>query len=130
MYGVINDRGISQVYTSVMYKISVPPRLHIFIWLLTNNKLLTRDNLLKGKNLDDVSCLFCSDPESVHHLFFECCVSKIMWQNLSAMCGKVIGFDFESVASLWLSAKKFKTLNICTTTVMWSIWKIRNSMCF
>jgi hypothetical protein len=46
------------------------------------------------------------------------------------MCGKEIGVDFESVASLWSCAKKFKTLNICATAVMWSIWKMRNFMCF
>jgi hypothetical protein len=85
MYAVINDRGIKQVYTPVMWKISVPPRLHIFLRLLANNKLLTRDNLVKRKKLDDVSCLFCAEPESVCHLFFECCVSKVMWQNFSEM---------------------------------------------
>jgi hypothetical protein len=42
----------------------------------------------------------------------------------------VFGVDFESVASLWLCAKKYKTLNICTTAVMWSLWKLRNDMCF
>jgi hypothetical protein len=72
------------------------PRLHIFLWLLANNKLLTRDNLLKRKKLDDVSCLFCSELESMCHLFFECCVSKIMWQNFSEMCGKKVGTDFLS----------------------------------
>jgi hypothetical protein len=44
-----------------------------------------------------------------------------MWQNLSEICGKEIGSDFESVASPWLCVKKFKTLNICTTAVMWMI---------
>jgi hypothetical protein len=53
-----------------------------------------------------------------------------MWQNFSELCGKKIGTDFESVASLWLCAKKFKTINIGTTVVMWAIWKMRNCMCF
>jgi hypothetical protein len=44
--------------------------LHIFLWILANNKFLTRDNLAKRNNLDDVSCLFCTDFESVHNLFF------------------------------------------------------------
>jgi hypothetical protein len=78
--------------------------------------------------MDDVSCLFCSNPKSVCHLFFECCVSKVMWQNLYEICGKQVGNDFESVASPWLCAKKFKTLNICTTAVMWALWKVRNSV--
>jgi hypothetical protein len=61
------------VYMPVMWKIRVPPRLHIFLWLLANNKTQTRDNLAKRKSLDDKTCLFYSEPESVSHLFFKCC---------------------------------------------------------
>jgi hypothetical protein len=31
LYAIINDRGIKQIYTLVMQKISVPPRLYLFI---------------------------------------------------------------------------------------------------
>jgi hypothetical protein len=60
LYAVVNDRGIKQVYTPIMRKISVPPRLHIFLWLLANNKVVTIDNLSKRRELNDVSCLFCT----------------------------------------------------------------------
>jgi predicted RNA methylase len=30
-YAVINDRGIKQIYTPVMWKIHVPPRIHVFL---------------------------------------------------------------------------------------------------
>jgi hypothetical protein len=66
----------------------VPLRLHIFLWLLVNNKTLTRDNLVKRKNVDDESCLFCNDKESIQHFFFDCCVAKCMWQVCSDVCGK------------------------------------------
>jgi hypothetical protein len=38
-------------------------------------------------------------------------------EKLSKICGKEIGGDFKSIASLWLCSKKFKSLNICTTVV-------------
>jgi hypothetical protein len=47
LYAIINDRGVRQVYTQVMWKIHVPSRFHIFLWLLANNKILTRENLAK-----------------------------------------------------------------------------------
>jgi hypothetical protein len=47
LYAIINDGGVGHVYTSVMWKIVVPRQLHIFLWLLANNKTLTRDNLAK-----------------------------------------------------------------------------------
>jgi hypothetical protein len=46
------------------------------------------------------------------------------------MFDKSIGTDFESVAKWWLCDKKFKVLNICTTAIMWSLWKLRNEICF
>jgi hypothetical protein len=64
-----------------MQKIPVPSRLHIFLWLLGNNKTLTMDNIAKRKKIDDSSCLFCREDESVTHLFFNCCVAKEMWRE-------------------------------------------------
>jgi hypothetical protein len=54
----VNDRGIRQFFTPVVWKLAVPPRIHIFLWLVANNKILTRDNLAKRKIVDDKTCLF------------------------------------------------------------------------
>jgi hypothetical protein len=70
LFVVVSDRGVRQVFTPVMWKIHVPSRVPIFLWLLANNKVLTRDNLAKRRSVDDKSCIFCSDDESVSHLFF------------------------------------------------------------
>jgi hypothetical protein len=51
LYAVVNDRGMRQVFTPVMWKIGVPPRLHIFLWLLANDKILTRNNLAKRRHV-------------------------------------------------------------------------------
>jgi hypothetical protein len=50
LYAIVNDRSVKPVYTPVMWNISVPFRVHIFLWLLSNNKTLTRNNLEKGRN--------------------------------------------------------------------------------
>jgi hypothetical protein len=100
------------------------------LWLIANYKVLTRDNLSKRKHVDDVSCLFCAELETVHHLLFDYCIARLMWSRLGEISNKVIGAGFESVARLWLCDKKFKTLNICTTAVLWALWKIRNLLCF
>jgi hypothetical protein len=75
LYAIINDRCVRHVYTPVMWKIVVLPRLHIFLWLLANNKTQTRDNLAKRRRVEDGSCLFCNEAKTMAHLFFECCVS-------------------------------------------------------
>jgi hypothetical protein len=83
LYAVVNDRGVRQVFTPVVWKIKVPPRIHVFLWLVANNKVLTRDNLAKRKSLDDLLCLFCCENEIASHLFFDCYVAKYMWMIVS-----------------------------------------------
>jgi hypothetical protein len=66
----------------VVWKISVLSRLHVFLWLISNNKVLTRDNLAKRRQVEDMSCLFCSEPEAVSHLFFSVALLSLfgrMW---------------------------------------------------
>jgi hypothetical protein len=62
-----------------MWKIKVPPRIYVFMWLLANGKVLTRDNLAKRRHVDDSTCLFCNEAESAVHVFFDCCVVKWLW---------------------------------------------------
>jgi hypothetical protein len=81
-----------------MWKINVPSRIHIFLWLLANNKTLTMDNLAKRRHVDDTSCLFCNEKESMSHLFFKYCVAKLFWSWIVEITGTPIGADFESVA--------------------------------
>jgi hypothetical protein len=100
LYAIVSDRGMKKVFTPVMWKIKIPSRVHIFLWLLPNSKVLTRDNLAKRRQVDDLSCLFCSETESISHLFFECCVAKVFWQTISDITNVELGSDFESVAKL------------------------------
>jgi hypothetical protein len=67
----------------LIWKIQVPARLHIFLWLLANSKVLTRDNLARRRHVEDKACLFCNEADSTDHIFVLC--------GKSAM-GKGVGF--------------------------------------
>jgi hypothetical protein len=90
--------------------------------VLSKNKLLTEDNLEK-RRVDNKSCLFCSEPESVHHLFFDCIVAKQIWVLISEAIGFQIGQDFESVAKRWLCNKKLGLVDMISSAVCRSLWK-------
>jgi hypothetical protein len=64
MYLVVNFRGIKTIDIHCVWKLKVPPKIHFFLWLLAHNKLLTRDNLSKRQNMDDLTCVFCNEIES------------------------------------------------------------------
>ena len=101
MYKTISFRGIQPIYTPTVWRLNVPPRIHIFLWLLANNKTLTRSNLSKRQHLDGLSCLFCGETETVHHLFFGCCVATSM-----LLCGatylKFFIQTWVSILNQWL----------------------------
>jgi hypothetical protein len=46
-YSIISFRGVTPVYIPAIWSLVILPRVHIFLWLLSNNKLMTSDNLLK-----------------------------------------------------------------------------------
>jgi hypothetical protein len=127
---MINFRGVTPIFVPAVWSLKVPPRVHFFLWLLSKNKLLTRDNLEKRRRVDDNTCLFCSEKETTHHLFFECVVSAQTWKIVSDVVGFQIGHDFESIARCWLCNTMFGTGNMLSLTVCWSLSKLRNSMCF
>jgi hypothetical protein len=78
LYSIINFRGVVPVHILAVWKLHVPPRLHVFLWLLANNKLLTRDNLVKRQNVPDLNYGFCFENETCEHLFFDCVVAKVL----------------------------------------------------
>ena len=63
--------------------------------------------------MEDISCLFCVEDESVHQLFFGCCVATLMWKHLYDIFNIQIGVNFESIARWWISNKKNSVLNMC-----------------
>ena len=130
LYAVINHRGVTPMFVGSIWKLTIPPRVQFFLWLLSNNRVLTRDNLGKRREVSDPTCLFCSEKESISHLFFECCVARNIWLIISELLNQDIGANFESIARFWVANKRHKFTNVVTSSVIWSLWKLRNEMCF
>jgi hypothetical protein len=57
-------------------------------------------------------------------------VAQVMWETISKVMGVAIQPDFESMAKWWLKDKKCQCINICTSAVLWSLWKMQNALCF
>ena len=102
LYNVVNFRGVLPNNTPAVWNIKIPARIHIFLWLLVNNKILTRDHLVKRQNVSDFSCAFCSCHESCHHLFFGCDVMIEFWRNLSRITGYSRVVNMLSLSDCWL----------------------------
>jgi hypothetical protein len=131
MYTIINFRGVLPISVHSVWKVKVPPKIHFFLWLIAHNKLLTRDNLVKRQNVDDLTCLFCNEEESCSHLFCDCVVFSATWSELKRLNN--ISLDLHHISditNLWNHDKKFKITNMILDAHLRVIWLLRNDMCF
>lgn len=86
----VNFRGVTHVFIPFVWKLVVPPRIHVFLWLLFNNKLMTRDTLKKRNIKMHEDCVYYSCVESIHHLFSEYIVARHIWAKASEFFNKTL----------------------------------------
>ena len=72
---------------SHIWKAKIPLKIKKFMWLIYNNAILTKDNLVKRKWLGDERCSFCCEHETIPHLFFECTMAKYFWSLVALVLG-------------------------------------------
>jgi hypothetical protein len=58
---------------------------------------------VKIKKVEDKTCLFCLENESVHHLFSECAIAKRLWVHILKIFGRNLGDDFRLLDSCGLA---------------------------
>jgi hypothetical protein len=54
-------------------------KIKIFMWLLEQKVILTKDNMLKRKWQGVPDCYFCGAPEDCDHQMFSCPIAKVIW---------------------------------------------------
>lgn len=61
-----------------MWKVKIPPKIKVFLWLMSNNSVLTKDILLRRGWIGSEACPFCGKDEYVDHLFFTCSIAILI----------------------------------------------------
>jgi hypothetical protein len=131
MYAIINFRGVMPVNVHCVWSFKITPKIHFFLWLMVHSKILTIDNLVKRQSVDDLTCIFCEELETCHHLLCECVVISNMWSEFKRVLG--ISFPFAILVAIYgLSNNKKKDLlvNMINSALLSIIWLTRNDMVF
>jgi hypothetical protein len=129
LYPVINFRGVKHVYVPAIWKVCTPPRVQVFIWLMSCNKLMTTDNLLQRNIVKTLKCHSYDENESVHRLFFGCVVARSYWGYVKYFTSSIIN-NYIDMARKWLCETKHELLNNIPAGVCWVVWLTRNDMIF
>jgi hypothetical protein len=116
-----------------IWKGKVPAKIKIFLWLVANNAILTKDNMKKRNWKGDPECYFCQSEESVTHLLFSCPIAKSVWVIVATCLGASnvpVSFDqCWAWCERWIpNAKQFHVVGVAS--ICWAIWKTRNRICF
>jgi hypothetical protein len=78
-------KGDSEPFYKRIWKAKLPEKIKIFMCMLEQKTILTKENMLKRKWQRDPSCYMYGDPEDSGHLMFSCPVSKVIW-GVIVMC--------------------------------------------
>ena len=101
LYAIVNFRGVQPILLPAVRKVKVPPRIQGFLWLFSQNKIMTCDNLRKRGLAKPLECVCYIEIELVFHLFFECIVARLVWREVEVLFGISVT-NFESIGRWWL----------------------------
>lgn len=116
-----------------IWKAKIPLKIKIFMWLINQNAILTKDNLSRIKWQGDVRCKFFEANESIPHLFFECSTARYVRSMVAMVVGapcRPVSFNqFWIWVNIYLKGGK-KYFMVGLGAICWAIWKARNDICF
>ena len=103
------------------------------MWLVSHNTILTKDNLTLKGWVGDQTCHFCSEHESINHLFITCNLAQQIWFYLGK--SQWVMQNWHTWDDILHFAQTLDYANrtgfmIVLSAVSWSIWKHRNEVCF
>ncbi|KAK1310061.1 hypothetical protein QJS10_CPA08g01032 [Acorus calamus] len=125
--------------TPVLWRWRLPCKIKIFVWLVLQNRLLTKVYRAKWRPNDLTECGLClGEPETVEHLLLTCPVANRLWAGLSTTTSN--HFRFQSLPDLWEAMRSIapsggrtlqaRFLNILIPAGLWAIWRTRNDATF
>jgi zinc-binding in reverse transcriptase len=104
---------VSRAQYSQTWNSTIPLKIKIFLWLIQQNKILTKDNHLKRKWQGDPKCIFCGNLEIVNHLFLHYPTAICLWFWICNY--KNYSFTCILISDLWYidASFSYKNDNIC-----------------
>lgn len=137
MYHHLRPQGTRVPWCRIIYNNQGSPKSKFISWLALNNRLYTRDRMIKWKLNCDPHCAFCSvHMESVQHLFFQCNYSQQIWQGLMSILGINNPACQWTLVVEWIqkqgrkSCPKSQLITMLFTEAVYTIWLQRNSQIF
>ncbi|KAK8529359.1 hypothetical protein V6N12_060142 [Hibiscus sabdariffa] len=126
-----------QAIWKVIWRLNVPQRIRLFLWIAYQQKLMT-NAVRHRRNLTVIPhCLNCSNqPETVLHALRDCADSRHCWMQITP---SPILHSFSMNARNWISCNISASFlhpffklpwNLIFASFTWQLWKWRNDVVF
>jgi hypothetical protein len=132
MYNHLCGNGIDRSFKH-LWKSKIPLKIKIWLWLIWHNAIASKDNLLRRNWSGDASCQFCSQNESISHMFFTCVAAKYVWSTVAKAVGATDRPGSFTQFFWWFPNLVPASRNVQIAglaAICWAIWKLRNRACF
>lgn len=132
-YEILQKAGPVQPEWSILWKLQIPPKIKIFLWMALHNALPTLNSLhLRGMQVNPI-CRWCNVAvETSKHLLWQC--------TLATNCWKVFSKWFElkwsiphDLRELFLRISQTDCQGgtlVCLSATIWTLWITRNAKIF
>lgn len=132
IYKLIKNHAQTVPWKGAIWNSGGVPRHSFHAWLVTLNRLLTRDRLLTWGLVVPANCLLCNQgDESMDHLFFSCSFSSELWIHHARRIEVTPSTGWnDSLTRMQLLPGPFwckKLQLIVWQAVTYSIWQERNA---
>jgi hypothetical protein len=132
MYQVLLDSEIVP-HNSYLWKINLLLKIKVFLWLLYREATLTKYNLVKRNWHENKMCSFCSNKETIQHLFFDCALTKFVRRVVYLVAGLPPLNNIRRMFGSWVYSMNKNGRHIFLVgvgTMLWAIWLSCNDVVF
>jgi hypothetical protein len=125
--------SIAPYRNKAIWKLKIPLKIKIFLWLLNKRVILTKDNLARKNWKGSQRCCFCNNNETIQHLFFYCPHVRDIWRIVFYATDLSPPRSVSHMLGRWLSNQYHnikKMILVGVGALCWAIWRCRSDMIF
>ncbi|KAJ4810222.1 RNA-directed DNA polymerase (reverse transcriptase)-related family protein [Rhynchospora pubera] len=128
-YNMLVSAGKMSCQASSVWKVKLPPSVHIFALLLYHNRLQTQEALLRRNFMVQQGCVLCSTPilETATHLFCDCTYALQLWNKVQSQFPSYVSSGHQHVQALLIDAlseaqsNRGNTKAVVVITTLWAL---------
>lgn len=131
LYHLLKARGQpADDRANFIWRNVAPPRVQMFMWLLTQRRIQCRTNLHRKHVLPDAICEVCNEQdETPEHIMGDCLIGRHFWQQVGLDAMLLTQMDNIHTISPppGLPAAEFSAFIALSC---WQLWKMQNAAVF